>query len=304
MKFEICYPNYSKKALTFTLDDGNVRADAPMIEQLRAAGMRGSFNLCHTASLTPEEYRELYSGFEICNHVKCHPFVFADGVQYEVKNQPLDNDTADPDCIYRDETSPDLFYIHRPRGWRRICDVNTYIKLIEECNDELKAVFGGEIRGFVYPFREQECERLKEYLYSHFKFVRKTGCTGENGGFEVPRNRHPWSYNADAGSLLLLAESFRNYEDDGELKCFIWGVHSADYEKENTKTIMPEFLEKYGNCPDEFWYTTVGELFDYVDAADSLVLTDTALHNPSPFTLYYKVDGERCTILPGATVLL
>lgn len=304
MKIEICYPNYSRKAMTFTLDDGNVRSDAPLIEQLRLAGMRGSFNLCHTDSLTPEEYRELYSGFEICNHVKCHPYAFKDGEEYEVNNSPFDKDTADPEYIYRNEERPDIFYFHLPRGWRRICDTNTYIELIEECNEELLSVFGGEITGFVYPFGEQQCEGLKEYLYSHFKSVRKTGATGENDGFKVPRNRHPWSYNANAANLLSLAEQFRNYEDDGELKCFIWGVHSFDYNKEDTKDIIPEFLNKYGNCPDEFWYTTVGELFDYVDAADSLVVEDKKVFNPSAIELYVIINGERTSIAPGATVAI
>ena len=74
-RIEICYPNYSKKAITFTLDDGSIVYDGKMIAILAPYGICGTFNLsgCDLTKHTREEYRALYAGFEIANHCKMHP---------------------------------------------------------------------------------------------------------------------------------------------------------------------------------------------------------------------------------------
>ena len=75
-KVEICYPSYSKKALTFSIDDGNITYDTKFLSILKPAGIRGTFNLNsdRTHEFSESFYRTFYKGYEIANHSKYHPF--------------------------------------------------------------------------------------------------------------------------------------------------------------------------------------------------------------------------------------
>ena len=70
MKIKKYFPNYTKKAITFTIDDGSLKYDKIFIDILRPYGIKGTFNLClgEKRELTDEEYRNFYDGFEIANH--------------------------------------------------------------------------------------------------------------------------------------------------------------------------------------------------------------------------------------------
>lgn len=49
MKYNIdiqCYPGWTRKAITFTIDDGVLDMDRKFMNILNPAGIRGAFNLC------------------------------------------------------------------------------------------------------------------------------------------------------------------------------------------------------------------------------------------------------------------
>ena len=72
------FPGWTRKSVTFTIDDGNIPMDTKFLEIVRPAGILGTFNLCShwMDKMSPEEYREFYRGYEIANHCKYHPQVY------------------------------------------------------------------------------------------------------------------------------------------------------------------------------------------------------------------------------------
>lgn len=307
-KVEICYPNFGKKAITFTIDDGNLAPDKKMIEILAPHGIKGTFNLCHASyeGVSPDELRAIYAGYEIANHCKWHPYVFSDGESYEFATEPFNEGTADESLLYENSARPGVYRIHFTRGWRSITTPERYIELIEEAGSELEAVFGeGSVRDFVWPFGQQNSQKVRDYLAgSKYRSVRRSRCLGDTTCFDLPSDLMSWAYNANHMDLLTVAEQFDAYPDDGRLKFFSFGVHSIDYERAEKWGDLEAFARKFGDRPTDFWYATVGEVFDYMSVAEQLVINEAEVSNPSDMTAYVLIDGERREIAPGATIKL
>ena len=119
--------------------------------------------------------------------------------------------------------------------------------------------------------------------------------------FSLPEDRLAWKYCARQSDILTKMAEYEALPDDGELKFFSFGVHSRDYERDAKWDDLSEFAEKYGNRPEEFYYASVGDIFDYEDAIRGLMVTDTEIVNDSEKTLYLKIDGEPITIAPRST---
>lgn len=303
-----CYPGWSSKAITFTIDDGNLVMDQKFLDIVRPAGIKGTFNLCshNMNTMSAEEYRAFYEGYEIANHCKLHPYVFEEGVTYKFADEPFDEATADPNLLYETDR-PQVYYIRMPKGWRRIAEPHAYTALIAEGQAELEAVFGkGSVRSFVWPFNERKNHVVKEYLDSVKEYygVRRSGEYGAEVGFLLPENRMPWHYTATHKTLLEKAAQYEALPEDGTLKFFCFGVHSIDFERENKWDALAEFARVYGNRPQDYFYATVGEIFDYEDAVKQLVITEEAVQNLSAQTVYVRIDNEKIALKAGETYLL
>lgn len=296
-----CFPSWTKKAVSFTIDDGNLRLDKRFIETVKPGGITGSFNLCGTSkmgNLTPEEYREFYSGFEVTNHVSHHPKVILPTDEYVLSDETIDFEKSDRTKIYN--TGIDgLYYKAFTTWWGCVATTDAYIKCIDQGKKELEEVFGeGSVVGFVWPYRRQDDARLQQYIKdAGYASIRRTGY----GGFELPRDRMDWCYNANHTNLNENAAKFDALPDDGELKWFCFGVHSHDFENNNCWDVLETFVKDYGNRPGDFWYATVRDIFEYEDAVNAAEITDTAIVNNSDKTLYAKVGDEKITIPGGAT---
>ena len=298
---EICYPSFSKKAVTFTIDDGNIHYDTKFLAILKPAGIKGTFNLCseRTLEFRPEFYRNFYAGYEIANHCKYHPFVMYDGVEYNLKDESFDEQSADPNYIYKNTDCEGFYYIKKPNGWRQMVSTEDFIKYLQDGKDELNDLFGaGAVRDFVWPYGSQDNAEVERFIRTIHRSSRKTGCTLDLTGFDIPADKYAWSYNANHMNLLAVMEKYEKYPDDGKLKFFAFGVHSIDYERDSKWSDLSEFANKYGNRPDDFWYATVGEIFDYEEAANRLVITDDGVYNPSELPIYIKLDGKKHIVSP------
>ena len=91
-------------------------------------------------------------------------------------------------------------------------------------------------------------------------------------------------------------EEYASYPDDGELKLFAFGVHSADFERDGSWDDLREFAARYGGRNQEYWYATVGEIYDYQAAVKMLAISDNIVRNPSDTEVYITVDGDRVAV--------
>lgn len=293
------FPGYTRKAITFTLDDGNVRYDRALLDVVRPAGIRGTFNLCSTDALSPEEYRSLYKGYEIANHVHRHPEAIGERFDSFARvSVPYPAEGAQAGVLYATDTEGLYRFVNRRGRPQYVAEVEPYMTLTDRATELLRAVFGpSAAQGFVWPYSEQPNEELKARLRTHgFAYMRKTGSVLASTGFAMPLDRMAWSYNADDAQLLACAEDFAAYPDDGELKFFAFGVHAVDFEAHARWDDLRSFCERFGNRPDEYYSAPVIDLFRYEDAVYALRITDEGIENASDICLFGTVDGERVTL--------
>lgn len=298
------YPGFVRKAISFTIDDGNVPMDKKFLDIVKPHGILGTFNLCsnNMKAFDADGYVDFYKGYEIANHCKYHPFAMRDDTEYAFSDDTFDEATADGTKLYKTDIEG-MYFFKAANGWRRMATTEMYCKFADDCRDELERVFGkGSVKGFVWPYSMQNNAAVFEHLKnSGYQSIRKTGETGNSTGFALPADRTIWSYNANHRSLLKWAEKYEDYEDDGQLKFFCFGVHSIDFERDNNWNELEEFARKYGDRPSEFWYATVADIFDYEDAVKALKIKDNCIVNDSDIKLYAKVDGVEVIIEPKST---
>lgn len=301
-----CYPNWSRKAISFTIDDGNIEMDTKFISILKPYGIKGTFNLCspNLGKYTKDFYRELYDGFGISNHCKMHPFLLKDAEKREYSSDKFDINTADEAKLYS-VGREGVYHFRASNGWRKTATLKAYCELISECHSELEEIFGeGSVTTFVWPFGDQGSDEILTYIAKTHGYVaaRKTGLVEDSTAFAPPSDRMHWSYNASHKNLLQCAEKYEAFEDDGELKFFSFGVHSIDYENANCWDELREFAEKYGNRDTDFYYASVEDIFRYADASNALKITDTAIENPSNLTVYIEANGKKITLAPNEKI--
>lgn len=314
MKIVPKYPGYVSRAITFSIDDGNLDTDKKFMDIVKPHGIRGTFNLCYPKLdlLSAEGYRELYEGFEISNHVKHHPFALADGTHYTYMDAPPSPPIkGDYTRLYPlpkgDERCGYALYINDGEDRARyVTDGETYFALAEECREALEEIFGeGSVRGFVWPYHEQYNAALtKRLVEAGYYGLRSTGETRDKDSFALPRDRVCWSYNADHKSLLEVAALYEKATEDDGLKFFCFGVHSIDFERAGTWHKLKEFAEKYGGRPDTYYYATVGEIFAYEDAVNALIVLEKELQNPSSIDVYVTANGVPLSVPALSTVSL
>ncbi len=307
MGIEFVYPNGSKKALTFTIDDGNIEWDRRFLSILKPHGIRGTFNLCGKSKiLSDDELREFYNGYGIANHCKCHPYAMTPEKDLPCKDERFDSSVADPDFRYPEGTIDGLYYFHLPHGWRTVATDECYLRLAKECTEQLEEVFGkGKIKDFVWPFGEQKNEAVREGLRAlGFRSIRKTGNLGDSTDFNLPDDRFAWTYNASHSDLLDCAERYERAQDNGRLRFFSFGVHSVDYERAGKWDMLEEFARRYGDRPLDFYYATVEEIFDYEDATGLVECKEGKIVNKSSLTVYFLLDGRIVALKSGESVAL
>ena len=310
------FPGWTRKAITFSIDDGKVEWDRKFLDIVRPHGILGTFNLNDTNRASAEEYRALYHGYEIANHCKHHPLIFREDIEYKFSDEPFDKMESSVEYVYKTDV-PHVYMMHyslyledktkypKPGGWHWITDKEHYIEFLDEAKADLEKVFGKDsVRGFAWPYGKQSCESVVAYLKKEYYHARKSGITLDKMGFALPPDRLGWRLNARYSNLLEVAELYEKYPDDGELKLFSFGAHSIDYETGNHWGDLETFAKTYGDRPNDYYYAAVGDIFAYADAVRSVEITDTEIKNPTDTTLYLKIEGESVVLGPHETIAL
>ena len=310
-KLDFYFPGWTRKSITFSLDDGDIVNDAKFLEIARPAGILGTFNISAPKKLTPEEYRKLYEGYEIANHCAHHPLVFIPGQEYVVADEPYNKETArdytesDP-VIYKSEVE-NVYKIVKEGTARNITDRETYLRFASENRKKLEEVFGeGSIKAYVWPYTESKDKEVYNALckegYTYIRATRKPIISNGDYNFNIPEDKTHWCATVSPGNLLSGMEMYENYPDDGNLKFFSIGVHARSFKKDNKWEDLKKFAEKYANRPNDYYYATNVDIVEYEAAVKALIITEDTVENPTDKDVYMTVSGER-VILKAKTSL-
>lgn len=303
MKLSKYFPGFTPKAITFSIDDGSEIYDKIFLDIVRPAGIKGTFNLfSHVKSeLTDEDLRARYEGYEISNHCNRHPFAFNVEKEYSFSNDPFDPETADKTLVYKGDREG-IYRIYHRTYWSTIAENDAYLSLVAETKEDLEKIFGkGSVKGFVWPFGQQKNPELFESLKkAGYSSIRKA----YSDSFDLPEDRMAWGVNADSGNIETKIVEFDSLEDDGELKFFCFGLHSVDFERQKKWDALKSFAKEYGNRPTDFWYASVGDIFEYEDAIKAIKITEKEIINPTDKELYIALDGKRYILSPNSATTI
>ena len=136
-------------------------------------------------------------------------------------------------------------------------------------------------------------------------YARTTECTGN---FVVPSDRWlrmPATCHHNDPNLFTYLERFLAPELDFWNRTYlfyVWG-HAYEFENDNNWDRIEKFCEMASGHSD-VWYATNIEIYDYVQAYNSLEfsINGHSVKNPSCQTVWFECDGILVKVEPGQTV--
>lgn len=261
MRFQLCYPEWKEKAVTFSYDDGQIY-DRRLAEMFRHYGLKATFHLnsgrLDQVEETGEQYvskqelKEVYAGHEIACHGVWHEYP-----THLTKMQMVHE-------FYQDRCA------------------------LEKYSDRI-------IRGCSYAFGEYD-GRVKEVLSSlGFAYCRTVDSTA---GFRMPEDFMTWTPSFHHNDVFE-TDLERFFHMPGYLRIpllYVWG-HSFEFEREHTWDKMEKFCSRIADQPNT-WYSTNIEIVDYMTAARNLIFSadGTKVENLSRIPIYGLMDGERVVL--------
>ena len=270
------FPNGKTKAITLSYDDG-CRQDLRFAKMITEHGLKCTFNINGASrNLTADEIKEhiLSNGHEIAIHGYCH--------RAEGHLRPIEG----------------------------IIDVL-------DCRRELENTFDMIIRGMAYPDSGitawtpyTSYDRVKSYLTDlDIAYSRTLG--EDNDRFELPKDWHAWMPSAHHFNprIMEYIEKFVSRDlntgycsSRGPWLLYIWG-HSFEFDREGGWD-HAEKLCKALCGKDDVWYATNMEIYNYVQAYNSLIFNaeNTKVYNPSLYTVWFNRDSITYCVESGKTI--
>ena len=186
-----------------------------------------------------------------------------------------------------------------------------------ECRLALEEKFDMIIRGMAYPDTGissiSPCtsyETIREYL-KNLDIVYSRALGGDNDRFELPNDWLAWMPTAhhENPELFSYIDKFLNinlseqYIARREPKLFyLWG-HSFEFEINGNWDLLERVSEKLAGHKD-IWYATNIEIYNYVEAYNSLVYSadSTRVYNPTLYTIWFEIFEKIYCVKPGETI--
>lgn len=273
------FPEGRSKAFTMSYDDGCPQ-DLRFSDTITNFGLKCTFNMncdkLHDVNLTADEVREHFisRGHEIAVHGAEH--------RAEGSIRPID-------------------------GIRDILD----------CRLELESKYDMIIRGMAYPdsgitrfSNNAQYENIKKYLADlDIAYSRTLGA--DNNMFMLPSDWYAWVPTAHHVNpkLTEYIDEFLNFDITSCYSAnrhprlfYLWG-HSYEFDRNNNWELLDTICEKISG-KDDIWYATNIEIYDYVNAYNSLVYSadGTIIYNPTLFKIWFDIDGKLYSIDSGKTL--
>ena len=268
------FPNFRRKAVTLSYDDGKIY-DRKLIEIMDKHGLKGTFNLngglfpkeTGGIRLTKEEAYELYANSP--HEVAVHGY-------HHLSLGEVDQTVATRDVLKDRET--------------------------------LEETFGRVIKGMAYANGSFSGDKVLAAVKGcGICYARTTGCTER---FNVPED---WLHmlgtcHHNNPRLMELAKAFVEAKDSANVWAntpmlfYLWG-HSYEFNDNDNWHVIEEFAEYMGGR-EEIWYATNGEIYDYVQAYNSLQFSANGemIRNPSAIDVYLYYREKNVLVPAGKTV--
>ena len=278
------FPDFRQKALTLSYDDG-VRADLKLAKIIERYGIKCTFNMNSSAfdgknpnRLTVDEIKEfiIEKGHEVAVHGERH---IAPGI-------------ASPVITIAD---------------------------VLNCRITMEREFSSIIRGMAYPdsgitrmHSGNDPATIKEYI-KNLGIVYSRTLGGDNDSFMLPTDWYAWMPTAHHNNKKLTewTEAFVNLKEE-ELYLtrkyprlfYLWG-HSYEFDNNDNWEILESFCETIGG-KDDTWYATNIEIYEYVRAYESLIMSadGNRIYNPTLKEIWMNIDDTLYSIKPGETLVL
>ena len=271
------FPEGKTKAVTFSYDDG-VKADKRLAQIFDKYGMKGTFNINSNRlkagnDLTVDEVKEclIARGHEVAVHGENH---------------------IAPAAVRKACSLREVFFGRL--GLEELLDMT--------------------VRGMAYPDsgirrvdNGNSVEAVKAQLRDmDIAYARTLG--GDNNGFQLPTDFHEWMPTAhhDNPKIYEYIDEFlainiqKGYCSALWPRLFyIWG-HSFEFDRKNNWEHIEEICKRLGGKEDT-WYATNIEIYDYVKAYESLVvsLDGSRVYNPTLIKVWFNDDGVLYSVNPG-----
>ena len=276
------FPQGKPRAVTFSYDDG-CRQDPKFAELLTRHGMKGTFNFNSDES----------------------------------RSDPLSKELVEDVFLSRGHEIAVHGYWHRAEGGMRPIEG---IQDVLNCRLELEKKYDRIIRGMAYPdfgirrfANDADYEKIKQYLKElDIVYARTLG--GDNCDFELPTDWHRWMPTAHHNNpeifeyidrFLKLDFSPSQYKAGRQPRLFyLWG-HSFEFDRNDGWDRIEKICELLSGKED-IWYATNIEIYEYVNAYNSLVYSADGriVYNPTLHQIWFDVDGTEYTVGSGETLRL
>jgi hypothetical protein len=182
--------------------------------------------------------------------------------------------------------------------WHPVATYEAYTDNLDITKADIESVFGeGAVVGFAYPhgiYNSQIQQYLKDQGYLYARATESSGTARPKNDFSLPKDRYSWIYNANASDLNDVMANYDALKDDGTLKFFSFGVHAVDYD--GKWYILENFAKRYGNRPEDFWYASNRDIFEYEDAVNALEIYEDRIINPTNIDVFVTIDNVKTII--------
>ncbi len=181
-------------------------------------------------------------------------------------------------------------------------DVATY-QIIED-RKNLERMFNRQVRGMAYPMGTFD-DKVVETMRCCGIAYSRTVISSER--FDIPKDWLRWNPTCHHNNpkLFDFAKKFINEEPSRFPWLFyVWG-HSYEFDMNENWNRIEEFCEIISDKYD-VWYATNMEIYDYVEAYNSLRMSveETIVFNPSLIDIWFLQDGKMYCIRSGETLYM
>ena len=178
------------------------------------------------------------------------------------------------------------------------------IREVWEDRKALEEDYGVIVRGMAYANGAYNDEVISALRMCGICYSRTTVSTCK---YTFPENwlaLHPTCHHNNP-KLMELADKFVNGVNNERIYCkmfYVWG-HSYEFDNDDNWSVM-EALLKFTGGRDDIWYATNIEIYDYVKAYQSLIvsLDGRTVTNPTATDVWFSDRKQTYCVRGGQTV--